>query len=108
MNADLEREALSVKGVLSRAKKIFGGDVAPIMPPDFVAPRDLEDNLGKGYFGAPASSSTVPESMRRRPQSVDAGGDESAVVDDDRLVNDFHDRLVTSGAWTWADRGVGR
>lgn len=107
MNADLEREALSVKGVLSRAKKLFGGDVAPIMPPDFVAPRNLEDNLGKGYFGAPASSAAVPASVRR-PQSVGGGGDESAVVDDDRLINDFQDRLVTGGAWTWADQGVGR
>lgn len=106
MNADLEREALSVKGVLSRAKKIFGGDLAPLMPPDFVAPRNLEDNLGKGHFGPAVSSSAAPVSEPRRPRSADAGFDQSA--GDDQLTHEFADRLVSSGTWTRADQGPTR
>jgi hypothetical protein len=37
--------------VLHRAQNIFGGDTAPAGPPAFAAPRELEDDLGRGFFG---------------------------------------------------------
>ena len=35
---------------LSRAQKLFGEDTPPVDPPVFVAPRDLEEGLGRGAF----------------------------------------------------------
>lgn len=29
------------------------------------------------------------------------------VVDDDTFLNDFADRLILGGAWTWADHDIG-
>jgi hypothetical protein len=46
----LQQQARNVLDVLSRAHKVFGGDRPPADPPAFVAPRDLEDNLGRGFF----------------------------------------------------------
>jgi hypothetical protein len=50
VNPKLEREATTVLGLVSRAQNVFGADTAPIQPPDFAANRDIEDNLGRGYF----------------------------------------------------------
>ena len=50
MNRKLERQADTVLGLVCRARNVFGGDTAPIEPPDFAANRHIEDNLGRGYF----------------------------------------------------------
>ena len=50
MNPKLERQANTVLGLVSRAQSVFGGDTAPIGPPEFAANRHIEDNLGRGYF----------------------------------------------------------
>ena len=50
MNPKLEQEAKTVLGLVFRAQNVFGGDTAPMMPPDFAVNRDVEDNLGCGYF----------------------------------------------------------
>jgi hypothetical protein len=50
VNPKLEQEATTVLGVVSRAQKVFGGDTSAVRPPEFVAGRDLEDDLGRGYF----------------------------------------------------------
>ena len=50
VNPKLEHEANTVLGLVCRARKVFGGDTAPIEPPDFAANRHIEDNLGRGYF----------------------------------------------------------
>jgi hypothetical protein len=46
----LHQEASNVLGLLSRARQLFGGDVPPADPPAFVAPPDLEADLGGGWF----------------------------------------------------------
>jgi hypothetical protein len=46
----LQQEASNVLAVLSRGTQLFGGDVPPADPPAFVAPLDLEHNLGRGWF----------------------------------------------------------
>lgn len=38
------------------------------------------------------------------PDRADA---DAYVVDDDTFLNDFADRLILGGGWTWADRGMG-
>jgi hypothetical protein len=48
----LHQEATNVLGLLSRARQLFGGDVPPADPPPFVAPPDLEADLGRGWFRA--------------------------------------------------------
>jgi hypothetical protein len=50
VNRKLERQADTVLGLVCRAQNVFGGDTAPIAPPDFAANRHIEDNLGRGYF----------------------------------------------------------
>ena len=50
MDAALHQEASNVLGLLSRARQLFGGDVPPADPPAFVAPPDLEADLGGGWF----------------------------------------------------------
>jgi hypothetical protein len=46
----LQHEASNVLGSLFRARQLFGGDRPPADPPAFVAPPDLEANLGRGWF----------------------------------------------------------
>jgi hypothetical protein len=46
----LQQQAGQVLDVLSRAKKVFGGDTTPVDPPSFLPPEDLEQNLGRGWF----------------------------------------------------------
>ena len=48
MDAALHQEASNVLGLLSRAQQVFGGQAPPADPPAFVAPPDLEANLGRG------------------------------------------------------------
>jgi hypothetical protein len=50
VNPKLEQEADTVLAVLSRAQDVFGGDIPPAAPPGFAVGRDLEDDLGRGYF----------------------------------------------------------
>lgn len=50
MEHALQQEASNVLAVLSRVKQLFGGDEPPADPPAFVAPLDLECNLGRGWF----------------------------------------------------------
>jgi hypothetical protein len=46
----LQNQAREVLDVLSRAQKVFGGERPPADPPAFVPPRDLERDLGSGWF----------------------------------------------------------
>jgi hypothetical protein len=46
----LLHQASDVLALLDRAQQLFGGDRPPADPPAFVAPVDLEDNLGRGWF----------------------------------------------------------
>ena len=50
MDAALHQEATNVLGLLSRAQQLFGGQAPPADPPAFVAPPDLEADLGRGWF----------------------------------------------------------
>ena len=50
MNPRLEQQANTVLGLVFLAQNVFGRDTAPTKPPDFAANRDVEDNLGRGYF----------------------------------------------------------
>jgi hypothetical protein len=50
VDAALHQEASNVLGVLSRAQQLFGGQALPADPPAFVAPTDLEADLGRGWF----------------------------------------------------------
>ena len=50
MYSALHHEARTTLDLLSRAQQLFGGQTAPADPPAFVAPPDLEDNLGAGWF----------------------------------------------------------
>jgi hypothetical protein len=50
VNPKLKQEADTVLGVVSCAQDVFGGQIAPTEPPGFAAGRDIEDNLGRGYF----------------------------------------------------------
>jgi hypothetical protein len=45
----LQHQADIVIQVLSHAQKVFGGDQAPADPPAFVAPTDLEQQLGDWF-----------------------------------------------------------
>lgn len=102
MNPRLEQEAQQVLGVVSHAQHVFGGGVPPTEPPAFAPRRDLEDDLGGGYFNAPGpSGATVP--TQRHIESV---GDNHHDAGDD-LANDVADRLILGGAWTWAGGGSG-
>jgi hypothetical protein len=49
-NPSIDIEAQKVLGVVSRAQDVFGGQSEPAHPPRFAAERDIEDNLGRGYF----------------------------------------------------------
>jgi hypothetical protein len=48
--SDLHHEARNTLDLLSRAQQLFGGQTVPADPPAFVAPPDLEDDLGEGWF----------------------------------------------------------
>ncbi len=50
MDPALLHQASNVLAVLNRAQQLFGGDQPPADPPAFVAPADLEDDLGRGWF----------------------------------------------------------
>ncbi len=102
-NPSIDIETQKVLGVVSRAQSVFGGQTEPADAPRFAAARDLEDNLGRGHFGATSAvSERTPITTAGGP--ADDGGDGDM---DNVLSNDFVDRLMTSGAWTWADGGLG-
>jgi hypothetical protein len=46
----LHQEVTDVVGLLSRAQQLFNGQDPPADPPAFVAPPDLEADLGRGWF----------------------------------------------------------
>jgi hypothetical protein len=46
----LQQEASNVLAMLSRVQRLFGGDAPPADPPAFVAPPDVEADLGRGWF----------------------------------------------------------
>jgi hypothetical protein len=46
----LLHQASNVLALLNRAQQLFGRDRPPADPPAFVAPADLEDDLGRGWF----------------------------------------------------------
>ena len=50
MEPALQQQASEVLALLNRAQQLFGRDEPPADPPAFVAPADLEDNLGRGWF----------------------------------------------------------
>ena len=50
MDTALHQQATNVLGLLSRAQQLFGGQEPPADPPAFVAPPDLEADLGHGWF----------------------------------------------------------
>jgi hypothetical protein len=50
VDAALHQVATNVLGLLSRAQQLFGGDAPPADPPAFVAPPELEADLGRGWF----------------------------------------------------------
>ena len=50
MESKLKDEAHRVLTAVTHAHNVFGGDVEPVKPPDFVGDRTLEDNLGLGHF----------------------------------------------------------
>lgn len=103
MNSRLEHEAQQVLGVVSHAQRVFGGDVPPAEPPAFAPRRDLEDDLGRGYFGTRAPSGSRGTS----PRSIQSVGDNGHTDHGDDLANDVADRLILGGAWTWATGGSG-
>lgn len=50
MNPKITQHADTVLAVVACARNVFGGHSAPAAPPEFAAPRDLQDNLGRGHF----------------------------------------------------------
>jgi len=54
VSVNVNKNADTVLRALAHAQHIFGGQTAPTPPPDFTPPRDLEDDLGLGYFGPPS------------------------------------------------------
>ena len=49
-NPNVEAEADKLLATVSRALTVFGAPTPPADPPVFAAPRDLEDDLGRGQF----------------------------------------------------------
>lgn len=103
MNSRLEQEAQQVLGVVSHAQHVFGGDVPLAEPPAFAPRRDLEDDLGRGYFGTGAATG-LRGTTHGYVRSV---GDNDHADSGDDLANDVADRLILGGAWTWAGGGSG-
>jgi hypothetical protein len=102
-NPNVELETKRVLGVVSLALNVFGGDVPLEGPPAFAAERDLENDLGRGYFGSPSAvTDRAPIATGAGAADLDGDGDGDT---GDRFSNDFVDRLVTGGSWTWADGG---
>ncbi|WAJ48022.1 hypothetical protein OK015_28660 (plasmid) [Mycobacterium sp. Aquia_216] len=103
MNPRLEQEAQQVLGVVSHAQHVFGGGVPPTEPPAFAPRRDLEDDLGGGYFSAPGTAgATAP--TQRHSQSVGGDDDHDA---GGHFADALADRRVLGGAWTRAGSGSG-
>jgi hypothetical protein len=50
VDAAVHHETTNVLALLSRARQLFGGDDPPADPPAFVAPPELEADLGGGWF----------------------------------------------------------
>ena len=50
MNVGVELQVSHVLGVLSRAQNVFGAGRPPADPPVFTPVRELEDQLGRGFF----------------------------------------------------------
>jgi hypothetical protein len=48
--SSVHSEASEVLALLSRALAAFGGDQAPVAPPEFATGRHLEDDVGCGHF----------------------------------------------------------
>lgn len=46
----LVQQASDVLGLVTRARKVFGGDSTPERPPAFAAPRDLEEAISRDRF----------------------------------------------------------
>jgi hypothetical protein len=46
----LQQQTNTVLSLLARAQNVFGGERPPADPPAFVAPADLEDDLGCGRY----------------------------------------------------------
>lgn len=94
-----------VLGLVARAQNVFGGATSPAEPPQFAAPVDLEDDLGKGFFGTPTTPARG-STTRRYARSV---GDNDPEESADDFANDIGDRLILGGAWIWAgDRSAPR
>ena len=103
MKSLLEQQSKMVLGLVARAQNVFGGTTSPAEPPQFAAPLDLEDDLGKGFFGTPTAPSTGG-TTRRYGRSV--GDNDPDEIGDD-FANDIGDRLILGGAWIWAGDGSG-
>jgi hypothetical protein len=50
VNSALQQQTTTVLGLVSRVRQLFGGELPPADPPAFVAPPDLEQDLGRGWF----------------------------------------------------------
>jgi len=108
VSVNLNKNADTVLRALARAQHLFGGQTSSSPPPEFAPPRDLEDNLGLGFFGPSAPAPAAPAAYARPPQRVvEAGSEDPHVADDATTIDDLHERLVTGGAWAWADKGLG-
>jgi len=101
----LEQQSKMVLGLVARAQNVFGGTTSPAEPPQFAAPLDLEDDLGKGFFGTHAirSGAATPRSARSDGDNDHPDSGDGFDVDVDV---DVADRLI-AGAAPWARVGGG-
>lgn len=89
MNSRLEQEAQQVLGVVSHTQHVFGGDVPPAEPPEFAPRRDLEDDLGRGYFDTSATTGSRGSTQRYV----------RSVGDNEHADNGDADTLIPGVAW---------
>lgn len=100
MKSLLEQQSKMVLGLVARAQNVFGGTTSPAEPPQFAAPLDLEDDLGKGFFGTQAIRSGAAT-----PRYARSDGDNDHPDSGDGF-DDVADRLI-AGAAPWARVGGG-
>jgi len=50
VESGLQQQASQILDLATRAKKVFGGDSTPQRPPEFAAPRDLEETISRDHF----------------------------------------------------------
>ncbi|WP_158220767.1 hypothetical protein [Mycobacterium lehmannii] len=50
MESGLQQQASEILDLVSRAKKVFGGDSVPERPPAFAPPGDLEEAISRDCF----------------------------------------------------------